>query len=204
MPVLAGLVELDNAVIGVPAMAVADKNVAIGRNHDAACAVEEALGVAGHALVAERHQHLAFRAELDHDAALAVPDPIVGRPDIAFIIDIEAMRLDEHIGAEAPHELAGRIELLDRVAAVRGTAVEHPDALAVAMVELDFDGPAKLAALRKLQPVVLHLVRIGRRIGISGGLGIAAVAGDRPRADGDADHQCHSHNVFHRAPPLRN
>src|ERR1700693_1845886 len=37
-----------------------------------------------------------------------------------------------------------------------------------------------------------------------GGLGIAAVAGDGPRADGDADHQCHSHNVFHRAPPLRN
>src|SRR5450755_905453 len=129
--------------------------------------------------------------------------PLSAAQIIAFIVDIEAMRLDEHIGAEAPHELAGRIELLDRVAAVRGTAVEHPDALAVAMVDLDLDGPAELAALRELQPVVLHLVRIWRRIGI-GGLGIAAVAGDGPRADSDADHQCHSHNVFHRAPPLRN
>ena len=54
-----------------------------------------------------------------------------------------------------------------------------------------------------LRSVALHLVRIGRRIGIAG-LGIAAVAGDRPRADGDAGYQCHSHNVFHRAPPLRN
>src|SRR6266481_7012540 len=38
---LAGLVELDDAVIGVRAMAVADKNVAIGRYHDAACACDE-------------------------------------------------------------------------------------------------------------------------------------------------------------------
>jgi len=44
---LAGLVELDDAVIGVPAMAVADKNVAIGRHHDAACAVEEASALPG-------------------------------------------------------------------------------------------------------------------------------------------------------------
>src|SRR5262249_16929377 len=199
---LAGLVELDDAVIGGTAMAVADKNVAIGRNHDAACAVEETLRVAGHAGLAERHQHLASRAELDDDGALSVPRPIVRRPHIALVVDIEAVRLVEHVGAEAAHELAVRIELLDRVAAVRGTAVEHPDALAVAMVELDFDGPAKLAALRKLQPVVLHLVRIGRRIGI-GGLGMAAIARGRPqRAGGDTDHQCHSRNVFHRTSPL--
>ncbi len=184
-------------------MAVADKNVAIGRNHDAACAVEVALGVAGHAGMAECHQHLARRAELDHDAAFAVPDPVVGRPHIAVLVDKEAVRLDEHAGAEAPHELAVRVELLDRVAPRIGTAVEHPNALAVAMVDLDLDGRAELAALWELEPVVLHLVRIGRRIGI-GGLGITTVAGDRPRGDGDAGHQCHSHDVFHRAPPLQN
>src|SRR5439155_16804324 len=61
------------------------------------------------------------------------------------------------------------------------TAVEHPYALAVAMVDLDLDGLSELAALRELQPIVLHLVRIGRRIGI-GGLAIAAVAGEIGRA----------------------
>jgi hypothetical protein len=89
----------------------------------------------------------------------------------------------------------------DRGAGVRGTAVEHPNALAVAMVGLDLDGRAELATLRELQPVLLHRVRIGRRIGI-GGLGKAAVAQDGPRANGDANHQCHSHNVFQGAPPL--
>jgi hypothetical protein len=68
------------------------------------------------------------------------------------------------------------------------------------MVDLDLDGPAELAARRKLEKVVLHLVRVGW----IGGLGITVIAGDRPRADGDAGHQCHSHDVFHRAPPLRN
>src|SRR5207302_11179541 len=87
---LAGLVELDDAVIGVIAMAVADKNVAIGRNHDAACAPEVALSVAGHAGLAERHQHLASGAELDHDGALAVQDSIVCRPRIALVVDIES------------------------------------------------------------------------------------------------------------------
>src|SRR5258706_484107 len=159
-------------------MAVADKNVAIGRNHEAACAVKEALGVAGHTGFAERHQHLASRAELDDDSALTVPGPIVRRPHIALVVDIEAVRLVEHIGAEATHKLAARIELLDRVAGVRGTAVEHPNTLAVGMVDLHFDVPAKLAALRELQPVVLHLVRIGRR-SWSSGLRIVEVARTR-------------------------
>src|SRR5262245_17729662 len=155
---LAGLVELDDAVIGVPAMAVADKNVAVAPNHDAACAVEVALGVAGHALMAERHQHLARGAELDDDAALAVPDLIVRPPHTAFIVDKEAVRRNEHVGAEAPHELAGLIELLDRVAVRLLAAVEHPNALAVAVVDLDLDGPAELAARRELKKVILHLV----------------------------------------------
>src|ERR1700757_2515616 len=44
---LAGLVEFDDTVVGVVAMAIADNNVAIGRNHDAACSPEIAFGVAG-------------------------------------------------------------------------------------------------------------------------------------------------------------
>ena len=38
---LADIVKFDDAVIGVRAMAVADKSVAIGRYRDAACAPEE-------------------------------------------------------------------------------------------------------------------------------------------------------------------
>jgi hypothetical protein len=49
------------------ARAIAYKNIVIGRNHDATCAVGESLGVTGRAGFAERHQHLAIWAELDHD-----------------------------------------------------------------------------------------------------------------------------------------
>src|SRR5260370_15756540 len=56
-----------------------------------------------------------------YDGALTVPGPIVRRPNIALVVDIEAVRLVEHIGAEASHKLAARIELLDRVAGVRRT-----------------------------------------------------------------------------------
>ena len=54
---------------------------------------------------------------------------------------------------------------------LRAAAVEHPDALAVAVVDLDLDRGAELAAGRELGPVFLHLVGIGRGIGI-GRLGV--------------------------------
>jgi hypothetical protein len=48
----------------------------------------------------------------------------------------------------------------------RPATVEHPDALAVAVIYLDLDGRAEFPALGELRPVFLHLIRIGRGIGV--------------------------------------
>ena len=140
---LAVLGELHDAVVGVAAVAVGDIDVAVGRDRDVARPIERVLAVAGHAGLAERHQDLAVRAELDDDSALAVLAALVGHPDVALAVDAEAMREVEHAAAEALHEFAGRIELHDRrdsrlSAVVRAAAVEDPDALAVA-IDLDAD-----------------------------------------------------------------
>ena len=91
-----------------------------------------------------------------------------------------------------------------RVAAVVGAAaVEHPDALAVAVVDLDLDRLPELAAGRKLGPAVLHLVGIGRGIGI-GRLGVDAIAGgEREGAGGDAGQQSEPDGVLHDVLPVR-
>ncbi len=87
-------------------MAVGDINVAIGRDDDTARPVQKAGTIAGHSRLAKGHQHLALRAEFYDHVALAVLRPLVGHPHIALVVDIEAVRLVEHVGAERPHELA--------------------------------------------------------------------------------------------------
>src|SRR5580704_18476653 len=111
---LAVLVEFDDAGIGVAAMPVADKDIAIGRDQHRRRRVELVRTAAGDALLAERHQHLAVRAELEDLVALAVLALAVGDPDIALRIDKNAVREHEHAGAEACDQLAGGIELEDR------------------------------------------------------------------------------------------
>src|SRR5262249_47569395 len=144
--------EFHDAVVAGSAMAVGDIDVAIGRDDDTARPVQEAGTVAGHSGLTQGHQHLALRAEFDNHVALAVLRALVGYPHIALVVDIKAMRLVEHVGAERPDELAGGIELLDRWnhrigAVVRCATVEHPNALAVAVINLHLDGLAKFPAL---------------------------------------------------------
>src|SRR5262249_22273507 len=151
---------LHDAIVGSGAMAVGDVNVAVGRNCDIGGAAQIALVVARHSRLADRHQHLSVRAELDGGAALAVAGALVGDPDIALAVDGEAVREVDESGAQAGHELAGRIELYDprhvRLGAVVGTAaLEHPNALAVA-IGLDRDCGSQFAAIRQLRPVLLH------------------------------------------------
>src|SRR5439155_1200645 len=64
---LAVLGELDDTVVGRPAVAVRDIDVAVRRDRDVARPVERVLAVARHARLADRHQDLAVRAELDSD-----------------------------------------------------------------------------------------------------------------------------------------
>src|SRR5216684_3796734 len=63
---LAGLVELDDAGVGVAAVAVGNENVAIGRDQRRGGRVEFVRTAARNAGLAERQQHLAVGAELEH------------------------------------------------------------------------------------------------------------------------------------------
>ena len=64
---------------------------------------------AGDARLAERHQHLAVRAELDDLLALCRPCCLrVGHPDVAVAVDVQAVRKHEQPCADALHGLAGR------------------------------------------------------------------------------------------------
>ena len=97
-----------------------------------------ALVAAGHAGLAERHQHLAIGAELDDlmaelSACLCghrdrVLTRGIGRPHVAFAIDVQPVRPDEHPGTEALDDVALCVEFVDRVdvldAAVRVEAVD--------------------------------------------------------------------------------
>ena len=66
--------ELHDPGIGVAAVSVGDEDIAVGRDQDVGGRVQEivALVVAGDAGLAQGHQHLAVRAELDDRVALAV------------------------------------------------------------------------------------------------------------------------------------
>src|SRR5262249_20704398 len=85
---LAGPVELDDARIGVAAVAVGDEDVAIRRGDDRRRRVELVRSAAGDAGLAERQQHLAVGAELEHLVALAVLADAIGDPDVALAVDV--------------------------------------------------------------------------------------------------------------------
>ena len=92
---LPSLGELHDPRIGVAAVSVGDKNVAIGRDQNCGRRVELVRAAAGDAGLAERHQHLAVRAELEDLVALAVLAEAVGHPDIAVAVDVNAVRKQE-------------------------------------------------------------------------------------------------------------
>ncbi len=92
--------------------------------------------LAGHAGMAERHQHLAIGTELNDDVALAVLALAVGDIDVALFVEREPVRKDEHPGAKAGEQIAVRVEMQHRrqirvFQAIPAAALERPDALAV-------------------------------------------------------------------------
>src|SRR5262249_40389684 len=112
---LAGLVELDDAGVGVAAVTVGNEDVAVRRHQRRGGRVEFIRGAAGNARLAERQQHLAVRAELEDLVALTFLAESVRYPDISFRVDGEAVRKQDEASAETLHELAGFIELEDRI-----------------------------------------------------------------------------------------
>src|SRR5882724_1258317 len=144
-------------------MPIRNENVAVRRCHDVAGPIESVGPVAGNTRLAERHQHLSVRAELEHLVALAILTGRVARPDVAVPVDVETVRLIEHPLAEHLQDLARRIELDDgrEVRADTGAfpaPLERPDvALAV---YIDPDGRPPLPTFRELGPALFDTIRI--------------------------------------------
>src|SRR5262249_13816666 len=129
-----------------------DINVSVRRHHDGADSAEIARAVAGHARLAKNHKNLAVWAELDQVGALAVLCDLIAGPDIAVAVDVKAVRDGELIRAESLLERARSRKLDNRCdgrvrAFLRSAPLEHPDALAVAMVDLHLDGLSEFAAV---------------------------------------------------------
>jgi hypothetical protein len=220
---------------------VGDEDVSIGSGHDARRRTEVVFVVSADTGFAERHQQLPVRTEFPHHvprlhARLCgrrdrVVGRRIGRPDIALAIDVEPVRPDEHLGAEAFHDITSGIEFVDGVdglelavgihaveaepAAARGrqrarlvAADEGPDALAVD-IDVNRGRRAHLPPVWKLRPLGPRHRRAAA-IGqsphrtiriISGGLG---KAGDR---SGDQHRDAAQHRpsgtsiLRHGAPP---
>src|SRR5437016_3053570 len=85
------LVEMHDTVVLASAMAIGDENVAGRRDHDVGRLVEQFGAGAGNAGLAEPHQNIAVRVELDHLVAYSVPAARVGHPKIALAIDVGAV-----------------------------------------------------------------------------------------------------------------
>ena len=118
LPVLVELHDARVANCGAAAgVAVADEDVAVGRDGDFSRRVELIHSGAGDALLSERHQHLAIRAtEFEHLMAA-----VVGHPEIAVLVDGELVGADEQSRTKAFQQFARGIELEDRRDAGIGT-----------------------------------------------------------------------------------
>src|SRR5450432_3212425 len=90
LEVLAGFVEFHNAIVRHAAMAVGDENIAIGRDQYIGRHVERVVAAPGDSSLAEAHQHLSVRAELDDLKSHAALGLTVGHPDIAVAVHADA------------------------------------------------------------------------------------------------------------------
>ena len=132
-------------------MAVGDVDAAVGPDDDVVGLVELAIGVARLAGDAEAHQLLALLVELvDLVAPVAcLVAGEVGDPDVAVLVDVDAVRRHHGALAEVGEHLAGvAIELEDRidrvVLAVDGAAAGGAGAAAlvapdVAVLRIDVE-----------------------------------------------------------------
>src|ERR1051326_3202709 len=174
----------DEIGVGDICMALCHIDVAVARIGDDVCRLGESFGrIALHARLAERHQQLAVGAEFESRTALLrrtrifldlirSRDTRVGNPDIAVLVDMNAVRPDEQSGAKAFDLLAVLVEMVNRVD-VRAEAARHrsgraavgrPNRFAV-LVDGDPVGAAPGALLRGyLRPIADDLVGIGAAV----------------------------------------
>jgi hypothetical protein len=90
-------------------VAIRDKDVAIGGGDDVGGFVEMIWSAAGDACCPESHENLSIRGELEDLLALGsvFTRERVGHPDVAFAVDVQAVREYEKTGAHAPDGFSG-------------------------------------------------------------------------------------------------
>ena len=94
-------------------MAVPDEDIAIRRDQDGGRLIERVRTISGDSSLAERHQDLAFRTELENLVTLSVSVGIlpvgpfsVRHPDVSVTVHVDSMRTDEHSRAKALYKLS--------------------------------------------------------------------------------------------------
>ena len=106
--------KLHDARVRFTAVSVSDVNVAIGCHRHRRWPVKEFVALTGNPGLAERHQYLALRAELNDDMALAVFAVGIGDINVAFAVERHAVRKHEHIAAKGFDDIAVTIKLENR------------------------------------------------------------------------------------------
>jgi len=217
----------DPAVIGgIAAMAIGNKNIAIGRNRHAGWPIEGIRAAPADAHLAKHHQHVAVLVELENllsknDArriarrhakySLLVID--IADPQIALMVDHEPVRIDEHAGAEALEQLAGWIKLQDRRIGIAATetggdarrhgveaAMEDPNiAVAVDMHAYDLTPAAAIHALGQGRPALDKAIGIGQlsRLGVLRRLGVRSRCEARDEEHGGDERRSGSNRIRH-------
>ena len=173
----------------LPAVSFGDEDVAVRRRHDVVGFGERLGRIPGDAGLANRHQHLTLGAELDHlmadqlrgrrrrrragrCAARGTRAVVVrvGHPDVAVLVDVNAVGERDHPGAEALHELAGGVELQHGIerrhltvrrigAAVHPASFADPDRSAV-LVDVDGARRSPGSTGGQFEVVLDRLIRI--------------------------------------------
>src|SRR5688572_6116523 len=160
---LAVLRELHDAIVPAVAVTVRDEDVAGRSDENVRRLIEQLRTGAADSCLAECHQHLALRVELEDLMPLAVLAARVGHPEVALAIDGRAMREDEHPLSPCGEKLAVGVVFEDRrLAASRARVLE------AAMDDVDRSVGRRLDcrdrgphdAGRKLTPVPSSLIRL--------------------------------------------
>jgi len=147
-------------------MTVSHEDIAVGGCHDGARPIKCVFGQTRDAGFAKPHHDFSVGAELNYLLAFAVGAAGVRYPDETFLVDPEAMRVDEQAGAKVLQHLAAGIEFENRgeVGASAGTwpggaSIGDPDVAVGA--DTDRADDAEFPARRQLGPVGSFAVEIG-------------------------------------------
>ena len=145
--------ELHHAVVAALAVAVQHVDLSGGRDQDVGGAIEAVRLVPPHPGDPQGHEDSALGAELEN--LLSFPFGrsrlrssvcrAVGDPDVAFVIDEEAMGPRKESASEVRHEVPAEIKLEDGIqvrahATVGATPIQHPHVSSVGVRENAGDG----------------------------------------------------------------